>query len=569
MRASITIILINITLLINAQEKLPDWFLNPPVSPDNSCVYLIGISDPGLNRDDATLQAVARAKTFMNASIQKIEKDFKDFTMMMDNVTEVVSRNVISQKYLSANFELVNSFVTNYNEVIVLMKYSFMERPKSTKTDSVQIKSMLTYYMHDDGKNSEAILEHISKIIDVSNIVEAYYSLNQKNRNDSITSFIQTTQKEITPNLNELNNHYPNQKGVEVNPLIQKRFTEDGSATYNLKNGLWCAYLNCFRDATSKINNAYTETLKNLSQTFTGSMTVIKGISIKDNTLEVLFGGTLYTDGFITKTYPEDVDTNIPQNQQKRSNRFALVIGNEDYNSFQQGLNSEVNVDFAVNDAVTFEQYAIKTLGVPTENAVLLTNAKAMDMHKAIDKLALLAKSLNGKAELIFYYAGHGFPDEQTKEPYLIPVDVSGSDLRFAINLKDLYAKLSQYPTQRVTVILDACFSGGARNQGLVAARGVKVKPKESDLSGNLVVFAASSGDQSSLPYKEKKHGMFTYLLLKKLQETKGDITYEELFNHLQEQVGVKSLLINSKEQTPQANASPTLGDDWKGWKVK
>jgi hypothetical protein len=137
--------------------------------------------------------------------------------------------------------------------------------------------------------------------------------------------------------------------------------------------------------------------------------------------------------------------------------------------------------------------------------------------------------------------------------------------LRFAINLKDLYAKLSQYPTQRVTVILDACFSGGARNQGLIAARGVKVKPRDSDLSGNLVVFAASSGDQSSLPYKEKKHGMFTYLLLKKLQETKGDITYEELFNHLQEQVGVKSLLINSKEQTPQANVSTTLGEGWKG----
>jgi len=67
------------------------------------------------------------------------------------------------------------------------------------------------------------------------------------------------------------------------------------------------------------------------------------------------------------------------------------------------------------------------------------------------------------------------------------------------------------------------------------------------------------------LPYKEKKHGMFTYLLLKKLQETKGDITYEELFNHLQEQVGVKSLLINSKEQTPQANVSTTLGEGWKG----
>jgi uncharacterized caspase-like protein len=135
--------------------------------------------------------------------------------------------------------------------------------------------------------------------------------------------------------------------------------------------------------------------------------------------------------------------------------------------------------------------------------------------------------------------------------------------------LKELYSKLTQYPAARVTVILDACFSGGARNQGLVAARAVKVRPKDDALSGNLVVLTASSGDQSSLPFKEKKHGMFTYHLLKKMQETKGEITYDELFNHLQEQVGVKSLLINSKEQTPQANVSPTLGDDWKGWKMK
>ena len=34
-------------------------------------------------------------------------------------------------------------------------------------------------------------------------------------------------------------------------------------------------------------------------------------------------------------------------------------------------------------------------------------------------------EKLGPDGELIFYYAGHGFPDEQTKEPYLIPVDVN------------------------------------------------------------------------------------------------------------------------------------------------
>lgn len=553
--------------LANAQDKLPEWFLNPPVSPDNSCVYLIGISDPGLNRDDATGQATMRAKSLLNELMLKVDPNYQSINIQSDAL-ETISRSIGTQKYHNGNFETINSYTTNYNEVIVLMKYSFTEWPKSNSYDSVTIKTLRTFYMIDDGKNIEANMESISKIITASETYSMYYSINERNNVDSISSYYATPHNEITPNVNGLNNKYPNQKIANQNPTAKKIFGESGKASNELKNGLWYAFLFSMKDATSVLNNTYTSTLNKSTQTYSGSMTIIKSIFIENNKLELELGGTLYSDGFITKTYPEDVDTNIPQNQQKRSNRFALIIGNEDYSSFQQGLSSEVNVDFAVNDAVTFQQYAIKTLGVPTENAVLLTNAKAMDMHKAVDKLALLAKSLNGKAELIFYYAGHGFPDEN-KEPYLIPVDVSGNDLKFAIKLKDIYDKLTQFPSQRVTVILDACFSGGARNQGLVAARGVKVKPKEDALSGNLVVFAASGGDQSSLPYKEKKHGMFTYQLLKKIQETKGDVTYEELFNHLQEQVGVKSLLINSKEQTPQANISPTIGEQWKNWRVK
>ncbi|MCK4406359.1 MAG: caspase family protein, partial [Bacteroidales bacterium] len=215
-----------------------------------------------------------------------------------------------------------------------------------------------------------------------------------------------------------------------------------------------------------------------------------------------------------------DVDINIPVNPKKNNSRYALIIGNEDYKSYQMGLESEINVDFAESDARSFKKYTEKTLGVPEENIILLINSRAVEMHQALDKMKIIAKSLNGNAELIFFYAGHGLPDEKTKEPYLIPVDVSGTNLQFAVKLKDVYDKLTEFPSKRVTVFLDACFSGGARNQGLVAARGVKVKPKQQMLKGNVIVFSASSGDQSSLPYKEKQHGMFTYFLLKKLQST-------------------------------------------------
>ncbi|MFO7829037.1 MAG: caspase family protein [Bacteroidales bacterium] len=258
-----------------------------------------------------------------------------------------------------------------------------------------------------------------------------------------------------------------------------------------------------------------------------------------------------------------DVDIIKPSGLKPDPYRYALIIGNEDYSSYQMGLKSESNVDFAVRDAEVFKEYATQVLGVPNENIIFLTNARAIQMHRALNKINMIANITKGKADIFFYYAGHGFPDEQTQEPYLIPVDVSGADLEFALKLNDVYTKLTEYPSLRVTVFLDACFSGGARNQGLVAARGVKVKPKENIFKGNMVVFSASSGDQSSLPYKEKQHGMFTYYLLKKLQDTNGNLTYKQLSDYLSEQVAVKSILINNKEQTPETNISVDLKNSW------
>ena len=262
-----------------------------------------------------------------------------------------------------------------------------------------------------------------------------------------------------------------------------------------------------------------------------------------------------------------DIDVNIPEICSKsKENCYALIIGNEDYSSHQMDLSSEVNVDFARNDATAFRNYAKNVFCVPDKNIIFLLDAKAVEMHRAIEKISLLTELSNGEAEIIFFFAGHGFPDEITKEPYIMPVDVSGNDLKFALNLNDLYNKLTTYPHKKITVFLDACFSGGARNQGLLAARGVKVKPKTGVLNGNLVVYSASSGQESSLPYKEKQHGMFTYLLLKKLQETKGDINYSDMADYLKTEVAKNSILINNKPQNPQINVSPAIYNEWVNW---
>jgi hypothetical protein len=291
--------------------------------------------------------------------------------------------------------------------------------------------------------------------------------------------------------------------------------------------------------------------------------------SIKTDTIKQI----IYVNSNTKNSYQfeklSEVDKNIPQNNNVNPYRFALIIGNEDYRSHQTDLSSEINVDFARNDATAFKEYAIKTLGVPEKNVIFLLDATTGQMNQGISKLNLIIKNTQGKSEVFIYYAGHGLPDEQTKESYIMPVDVSGENANEGILLKTLYSKLTEFPSKRITVFIDACFSGGARNQGLLAARGVKVKPKEGLLSGNIVVFSASSGEQSSLPLKEKYHGIFTYYLLKKIQETKGDINYDELSQSINENVSLQSVLINDKEQTPQINVSISIQNEWKNYNLK
>jgi hypothetical protein len=264
-----------------------------------------------------------------------------------------------------------------------------------------------------------------------------------------------------------------------------------------------------------------------------------------------------------------DVDKNIPEiDSVKNQNRYALIIGNEDYTKYQKGLQTEANVDFARGDAITFAKYAEKVFGIPSENIFLYTDAIGSVMESGIEKLSKIAE-YNESAEIIFYYAGHGLPEENTKESYIMPVDISGVNITGGIKLSDLYRKLTKGQAKRITIFLDACFSGGGRNQGLLAARAVKVKPKEESVTGNLVVFSGCSGEQISLPYKEKKHGIFTYFLLKKLQDSKGMVTYGELWEAIKKDVPLNAVIKNGKEQNPEVNFSRNVLDTWPEWKIK
>lgn len=258
-----------------------------------------------------------------------------------------------------------------------------------------------------------------------------------------------------------------------------------------------------------------------------------------------------------------DVDVYIPVSKRKNENTFAVIIANENYQK-------EVPVQFAANDGKVFKEYCEKTLGIPSNNVHFVQDATFGNMKSEIKWISDVAEAYDGKAKIIFYYAGHGMPDEKDKSAYLLPVDGFSSDFETAISLEELYNRLGQHPTQSVTVFIDACFSGSVRDDGMLAsARAVKIKPKETALKGKMVVFSAATGEETAYPFIEKQHGLFTYFLLKKLQETKGDVDFKSLSDYLLDNVKRQAIVVNQKSQTPQVNVSTSIQDSWKEMKIK
>ena len=264
------------------------------------------------------------------------------------------------------------------------------------------------------------------------------------------------------------------------------------------------------------------------------------------------------------KLFPQGCgdDLNIPETNASNANTFVVIIANEDYKSV-------ASVPFALNDGRILAKYCQRTLGIPATNIKVYENATYNDMRLSIAWLKNVCEKYEGEASVIFYYAGHGIPDASDKSSYLLPVDGDGRYVATGYKLDELYQKLGAMPTKSTTILLDACFSGTNRDgKMLSSARGVALKVKSGVPQGNTVVLSAAQGDETALPNEEEGHGLFTYYILKKLQETNGDVTLQDLSQYVIREVGRKSAVTN-KPQTPCVTPSVTLGDQWQNWKLK
>ncbi len=290
------------------------------------------------------------------------------------------------------------------------------------------------------------------------------------------------------------------------------------------------------------------------------SLKLTVGKVVKEIT-EIAFKGKEETRD--VKPLPElvvDIAKNIPETKSIKKDAVGVIIGVRDYK------NPDVpEVEYALNDAQLVKEYLIKALGYRQGNIIYLENPTQAEFARVFGTKESFKEQLfnyvkPGKSDVFVYYSGHGAPDIETKEGYFVPSDCHPDHVKVnGYSLDLFYENLGKVPAKSITVVIDACFSGGSGSeQGMLIAKAsplaiVAVKGK---VTKNINLITSSAGDEISSWYPEKQHSLFTYFFLKALQGD-GDknkdkaLTFGEIAEYLAGNVPYLARRLYNRNQTP------------------
>jgi len=264
----------------------------------------------------------------------------------------------------------------------------------------------------------------------------------------------------------------------------------------------------------------------------------------------------------IAKDFSIDIERDIPEISTKNNDALAIVFGIEKYKSVS-------NASFAKRDAAFVKEYFNKVLGIPENRIYYKTDSDVgkAEFDKVFSTGGWLEKRIKDKlTDIYIYYSGHGAPDLKNKVAYLIPYD---GDPNYASQtgycLDDLYNNLSALNARNVNIFIDACFSGANRENDMLLAdaRPILIKADKPSIKENMTVFSAASAKQISSAWPDKKHGLFTYFMLKGLKgdadaDHNNSLTIQELGNYIKSNVSETAGMLD-REQTPDVQThSPT-----------
>jgi caspase domain-containing protein len=245
------------------------------------------------------------------------------------------------------------------------------------------------------------------------------------------------------------------------------------------------------------------------------------------------------------------------------STQWAVIIGVGGYE------NSAVpRLRYSVADADAIYQTLISA-GFKKENILLLTDKTERKPTLRNIKWALgtfLARSAHKDDLVMIYFAGHGASEVDQRgierdglSKYLVPVDADPDDLySTALPMDEMQNVLARIEAERITVFLDACYSGAAGGRTFASTKTRTVNVDDIFLdrltrSKGRAIVTASRPSELSIELAELGHGIFTYYLVRGLQgyadnNRDGIVSLQELYEYLAHEVSRKSRQVGGNQ---------------------
>jgi hypothetical protein len=253
----------------------------------------------------------------------------------------------------------------------------------------------------------------------------------------------------------------------------------------------------------------------------------------------------------ISEVNVDDIPPHIKDYE--RRDAVALVIGISKYREEKIPA-----VKYAVRDAEVMAKYLENLGGIPRANIKVLIDDKASksDIQAYIEDW--LPRRVNSNSTVFVYYSGHGAPDLQGKNAFIVPYEGQPDFPSKLYPLQAMYDSLSKLPVKEAVVMLDSCFSGAkGRSISPEGARPLVMTPDAIVPANDKVfVLAGASGSQISSDFDRAQHGLFTYYILRGMRgeadrKRTGSVELGDLFRYVKANVAEKASLELNRDQTP------------------
>jgi caspase domain-containing protein len=228
--------------------------------------------------------------------------------------------------------------------------------------------------------------------------------------------------------------------------------------------------------------------------------------------------------------------------------KYAVIVGISKYKNGGTGL---ANLKYASRDALAFRDFLESPAGgsFPEENVQTLFDEKATSQNLRSALFTFLTKP-RPQDMVVIYFAGHGAPDpNDSRNLYLLTYDTQPDDMGgtafLMSDLQDVFDRIVK--AKHVITLIDSCHSYGISGERFGA--------KQNNLSNQYLERYASKADRAVITASDVSelslegeqwgggHGVFTYFVLKGLQNNEADtnkdgtVTAGELFSYLSERV--------------------------------